>query len=461
MTTRHCCSTGLSILLCIALVAGADPGGRIMPDDLVYKGAFRLPDGPDEHAWGWSGQAMAYCPTGDAKGGDDGHPGSLFGTGHNWHQWLSEISIPKPAVPADKDVKKLPVAKTLQKFTDVRGKLFKRDMEQARAGLAYLPGRGKQTTAKLYFSFGPHMDEGSQQPSHGWCETDLAKANPAGPWRIGDITTYITTDYMLPIPKAWADKHAGGFALATGRFRDGGQGSQGPTLVALAPWLDGNPPAAGAKLRAKVLLRYSAITDDKQVKLKDYHHSDAWTGAAWMTAGKRSALVFVGTKGKGKCWYGFANGVVWPEQGPWPAVPPAPNDQRGWWSTKFVCEMLFYDPADLAAVAAGKKKPHDPQPYATLDFDKLRLSKVKRPLERTSAAAFDAARGCLYVFEPRADEDKSIVHVWKIRPPAPKRPAPKNTSAAPKDDGAAPTGAREDGEQASRLTPAAETPPGG
>ena len=73
MTTRHCCSTGLSILLCIALVAGADPGGRIMPDDLVYRGAFRLPDGPDEHAWGWSGQAMAYCPTGDTKGGDDGH----------------------------------------------------------------------------------------------------------------------------------------------------------------------------------------------------------------------------------------------------------------------------------------------------------------------------------------------------------------------------------------------------
>jgi len=53
------------------------------------------------------------------------------------------------------------------------------------------------------------------------------------------------------------------------------------------------------------------------------------------------------------------------------------------------------------------------------------------------------------------------VHVWKIRPPVPRRPAPKNASAAPKANGAAPTGAREDGEQASRLTPAAETPPGG
>jgi len=388
---------------------------RIMPDDLVYKGAFRLPDGPDEYAWGWSGQAMAYCPTGDPKGEDDGYGGSLFGTGHNWNQWVSEINIPKPVISPTKDLKSLPVAKTLQEFANIRGDLLAGEMEQPRAGLAFLPAQGGQRSDKLYFCFGPHMHENSTDPSYGWCETDLSRPRPAGPWRIDNKVTYVTTDYLFVIPKVWADKHVGGLRLATGRFRDGGQGSQGPTLIAIAPWRDGNPPKSGARLTAKVLLRYSSVMAEKQTRLKDYHHADAWTGGAWMAAGDRSAVVFVGTKGKGKCWYGFANGVVWPEEGPWPPVPAAPNDQRGWWSSRFAGEFVFYDPADLAAVAAGKKKPDELQPYATMNVDKVLYSKVKRAQERLGAASFDPQRGYLYVFEPRADGDKSIVHVWRIR----------------------------------------------
>jgi len=30
------------------------------------------------------------------------------------------------------------------------------------------------------------------------------------------------------------------------------------------------------------------------------------------------------------------------------------------------------------------------------------------------AMAFDRERGLLYVFEPLADEDKSLVHVWRV-----------------------------------------------
>ena len=45
----------------------ADPaaeGGRIHPSDLLYKGAFRLPDEPEEVGWGWSGQGLAFYPDG-------------------------------------------------------------------------------------------------------------------------------------------------------------------------------------------------------------------------------------------------------------------------------------------------------------------------------------------------------------------------------------------------------------
>jgi hypothetical protein len=205
--------------------------------------------------------------------------------------------------------------------------------------------------------------------------------------------------------------------LATGRFRDGGQGSQGPALFAIGPWLDGDPPAAGVRLKAVPLLRYSPVTDDRPHTLKDYHHSDEWSGGAWLTAGRKSAVVFVGTKGEGKCWYGFANGVVWPDEEPFPAIPDPPNDQRGWWSERFVGRMLFYDPRELAEVAQGRKKPFEPQPYATLDLDAVLLGvKIRQQWFHVGGACFDPQRGFLYVVECRADGDKPLPHVWRVKP---------------------------------------------
>ena len=74
--------------------AGTQPppppsGPLIQPADLTYVGAFRLPaDAPDDVGWLWSGEALAYYPDGDPGGPDDGFPGSLFGTGHNWKDWM-------------------------------------------------------------------------------------------------------------------------------------------------------------------------------------------------------------------------------------------------------------------------------------------------------------------------------------------------------------------------------------
>jgi len=390
--------------------------GRLGPDDLVYKGAFRLPGPSGASDWGWSGDALAYRPDGDPKGSDDGYPGSLFGIGHDHQHHVSEISIPAPAVSKAKNPADLPAAKTLQPFADVRAGHFT-EYEIPRAGLAFLPPMGKQTAPKLYFCFGQHMHEEFKGPTHCWCDLDLAKPNTAGPWRTGDYSEYVAADYLFPIPKAWADANTGGLRLATGRFRDGGQGGQGPSIFAIGPWLQGNPPPAGAPLKTVPLLLYTDVTAEEQHTLRDYHHADEWTGGAWLTAGTKAAVVFAGTKGVGKCWYGFANGVVWPEEGPWPPVPPHPNDQRGWWSTGFEGRMLFYDPADLAAVAAGKMKPWEPQPYAVKTIDDC-LFGIKSPQQLTHvrACAFDRERGHLYVIEFRGDEeDKSLVHVWTVR----------------------------------------------
>lgn len=123
----------------------------------------------------------------------------------------------------------------------------------------------------------------------------------------------------------------------------------------------------------------------------------------------------MGTKGVGEYWHGFANGVVWPDEPPYPPVPEPPYDDRGWWSTAFEGQIIFYDRVDLAAVAGGQSDPHEPQPYATLNVDaylfNIQSSQQKHHL---GAGGFDRERSLLYVFELFGDGEKPLVHVWKV-----------------------------------------------
>ena len=83
--------------------------------------------------------------------------------------------------------------------------------------------------------------------------------------------------------------------------------------------------------------------------------------------------------------------------------------------------ILFYDPADLAAVAVGQMGSWEPQPYATWNIDEYLLDGPGYDYERgkrqlLGACAFDSANGILYVFERMVaeDEEKCVVHVWKL-----------------------------------------------
>lgn len=389
---------------------GAPETGLIQPSDLEYLGAFRLPEGSGGSDWAYSGDGLAYFPAGDPDGPDDGFPGSLFGIGHDWHKQVSEVSIPAPV--ARGSVEDLATAQTLRPFRDVRAGIGQLDRltEMVRVGIEYLPAASGQGPGTLFLCFGQHFqeDETLNVPSHMACAVDLTGAR--GAWRVTDASPYSVNDYLFEIPAAWAAANSPGLRLATGRFRDGGWGGQGPNLFAVG--VD-SLPADGARLPATPLLHYSSTATDPEPwhTMADYHHSDEWAGGAWLTAGDRAAVIFVGTKGTGECWYGLPDGTRWEE--PYPADP---EGQRGWWSTGFVGQMLFYDPADLAAVARGDRQPWEPQPYARLDLDtQLRHVIGTQQKHHVGDCAFDRERGRLFVMEPLADGDKSIVHVWQLR----------------------------------------------
>ncbi|MCG6964111.1 MAG: hypothetical protein LJE95_12675 [Acidobacteria bacterium] len=465
-----------------AAVASAGIADRLQPSQLVYLGAFRLPpvmsDSPA--VWEWGGGAMTFYPAGDPAGGSDGFPGSLFLTGLDSENWVSEIGIPAPSL--SRDVEELPEAVTLQPLADVRGGLFATFTELPRVGLEYLPAQAGQQAGVLHLAWGQHYHEDpgvTIAPTHGWCDLDLAHPDTQGPWWIGTAAEneagfiYSVNDYLFTIPDAWADTHTGGRRLATGRFRDGGWSGMGPSLIAYGPWLDedpsGTPPPANAELSHVPLILYSSTLGNEGHRLAAYSNADAWTGGAWITSGSRSAVVFAGTKGSGYTWYGFytPEGVDPPplfgegapcvytvgdimcvrpdgetactQEDMAPCLgAPTLAASRGWWASRFDAVLMFYDPDDLASVAAGSLGPYEPQPYAMFEIDEHLFLNAAMPdvamyngygdqrKGRLGAVAFDRGNGLLYVLEQFADEYRPLVHVWKVqgspaaqgRPPA-------------------------------------------
>jgi hypothetical protein len=412
----------------------------IQPSDLVYKGAFRLPDVTGDCDWTYSGHGMTYYPGGDPQGPNDGYPGSIFASGNDaMCQYISEIAVPVPVISSSKNLNELNIATTLQSFRDIRGGMFgdHQNLVLPRVGLAYLSPQGSQTSGKLHFCWGQHIQD--FEVSHGWCELNLTNPQPAGPWRMGNYSNYITNDYIFEIPKAWADANIPGQYLATGRFREGVWGGRGPALLAYGPWNDGNPPAANTTLSTITpLLLYgtqvsgnSVISSDDSTAMSTYDQSDHWLGGAWLTAGSNSAVIFVGTKAVGNSWYGYANGVVYPydcsddpSTPSCPDLPDWPYDDRGFWADSYQAQIIFYDPDDLAAVAGGEMESWEPQPYGTLSMDpylydpyttanfESHLMRYKR--DYVIAAAFDRTNGYLYVMERQADDEKGLVHVWQV-----------------------------------------------
>jgi hypothetical protein len=432
------------------------PGDLVGPADLVYRGAFRLPDdGERPLTFAYGGNAMTFNPNGDPSGPNDGFPGALFITGHDRMAYgelpdgsqVAEVNIPIPLVagdPAD-----LPQAAFIQGFHDVAAGLFTEMEELPRIGIAYLDTPA--TGPKIHLAWGQHFEPDPPVATHAWFDPNLAAPDVQGTWFIGSRSFYSVNGYLFAIPTAWADEYAQGRYLATGRFRDGGWSGMGPALFAYRPWIDaaGTPAPSGTHLPETVLLLYesSEYNPDIERCLEGYQHPDEWEGGAWITTSTgKTAVLFAGTKGTGaKYWYGFVNpaGPEYPcveeelvgqftlcrlaDGGPCPAQDltecAGHNDYRGWWSSRFDAQFILYDPADLARVAAGAMEPWEPQPYASLDIDDdlfLNPAGVEPEMlgtgvqrrSRIGAVAYDRANGLLYVLELFADEAKPVVHVW-------------------------------------------------
>ena len=441
---------------------GNSAGLLVQPNDLTYLGAFRLPGGdtpPQTFAYG--GNAMTFNPDGDSTNTDQ-YPGSLFVMGHDRQAWgslpdgnqVAELTIPVPVNSGN--LEDLPYATFIQSFHDVATGYFHDLDEIPKVGMQYL--NHSDTGPKIHLCWGRHLQQLEDNiASHAWVGATLATPDLKGVWYIGNQNPNSINGYMFDIPAAWADAHAQGRYLATGRVHGGGLGGMGPALFAYRPWLAGGAaPANGTHLAETTLLLYENAFNSEEITrcMTGYQHPDEWEGGAWITTSSgKSAVLFAGTKSTGtKYWYGYLN----PAGPQYPCVdtevtdfvtcrmadgtPCPPEDfagccdgdsgtcisYRGWWSTRFDAQLILYDPADLARVAAGTMNSWEPQPYATIDidehlyfnppeWDEIILGTGDQRRYRIGDATYDREHGILYVLELYADGARPVVHVWRVQ----------------------------------------------
>ncbi|MCA9997330.1 MAG: hypothetical protein KDE56_16340 [Anaerolineales bacterium] len=384
----------------------AEPTGLVYPGDLTYLGAFKVPTGSSGGSrFGFSGHNLAFRPDGDPNGADDGFPGSLYFNGFELDQLIVEINIPRPTISPGKNVLDLETAVVLQPFADVTGgRKFDITDDPRIGGLAYLPAQPGQDGPKLYWTVYKWYNVAIDPiAGHGYSNPDMSNPDPQGGWNLGNFHNQMTAGYLFTAPAAWANAHTGGKRLISGLNINQGvsASSAGPAMFAYAPWLHPvQPPPPGATLDVVPLVYYTL--DEHEIP--DHKIPDEWEGGAWLTAPSKQAVVITGRKSLGEEYYGEAR-------------PGDCDPYKGYHGDPYEPQILFYDPADLAASARGEVEPWDVLPYERWTVTDILFPTCEGFLP---GAAFDTDNGYLYIIQPGADtvsdefEPQPVIHVFHL-----------------------------------------------
>jgi hypothetical protein len=378
------------------------PAHTINPGDIEYLGAFKLPTGaelPGQERFVRQA-SITYYPKGD-PGSTDDFPGSLFGIGHYKLSYVSEVSIPKPVI--SENINDLPKAEYLQHPTDISSQYEDHPFQ-----LYYISSQNKIIWAQKVWFFG-----NTSLPRLGWTSPQLGsygaqgewvpEPDSAGYWFLGERILNVGVGFF-EIPSEWAQAHLSNpdRTLAMVAARTTKDTMNGVNIYATAPWTQGDPPPDHTRLAYETLLEYGYV---QQKEMQNYNRGTATAGAAWVQDGDRSAVIIVQAMSYGNIWYnGHGNGGA------------GQANARRW-------TIRFYNPADLADVLTGTKKPYEPQPYATLDITPYFFGNYYGEYtgqgmmhgDKYNGAAYDPVRNYIYISEASVDAGKRpVVHVFRV-----------------------------------------------
>jgi len=402
--------------------ATADAGTLLQRSNLVYKGAFRVPQGrygnsTRDSSLSFGGSAITFR----APDGSNGTDGSLYILGYD--KLVTEISIPKIVDSRDSsvcpthDISCLNTASVVQGSFDVTngqmtniGANFSVVPEGSPAGFLVHNNKliGSLQTqyddTNVYSHFTASLDWNTGVPS---------SANFTGPYRLGvnpvDSTSTnagFVGGYMAHIPSEY-QAELGGPAL-TGMIVDSviSRSSYGPDAWVFDP----DQMAVGDPASAQMLLGYPSdhSTLMNYASFADQPTANGSIQVRGLTfpEGSRSLIFWgwmgMGMSGKGSMCYGEATGTLSEVAdastvSAWIAAnngqpymcggnpisatdhnpccyDPVRSGSKGEHAYPYIYRAWVYDAEDLAAVKAGTKNPWDLAPYAVWDLNSYTIN---------------------------------------------------------------------------------------
>lgn len=357
--------------------AGRIEARRVQAQQMVHVGSFAVPTGL--HAGGSANAGFEYGGTAAAY---DPVRNGIYLVGHDWDQFVGEISI--PAIGG--------TATMLQPLGDVLGGKIETinpgDSNAKKIGGVWPMGNGK-----LLISAYAYYDAANTAVGSHFLRSDtLPGGAVTGPFRVGTVGVAFTAGYFGAIPAEWQAKLGGSVFNGQCCIPIISRTSFGPALFAIDPATVGTTNPAPAQ----PLVYY----DQAHPTLGDWDSSgtdfNGTTSVVGVVMPKGSSTVlFFGRHGTGPFCYGGTE-CNDPE-----------DSYKGTHAYPYESRVWAYDATDLAAVKAGTKKPWEPVPYATWKLPGTTAT-------RLAGATYDPQSGRIYVSVPFEDGDNPRIHVYEI-----------------------------------------------
>ena len=360
----------------------------LLKADLIYEGAFRVPQGSSEtESFSWGGTALSYNPIND----------SLYLVGHDWEQESAEISIPQ--LLTGSDAEDLNTASFIQPLRDAtEGRL--RDINPSDPNPQKIGGHLVHDGKLIVTGYSFYDGQGSQNSSHFSRPLSLSDTGQLiGPVSVG-FDAHFVSGHMAPIPPEWQGPLGGPALSGNCCLSITGYQSNGPSVSVFDPSRIGQVNPVPATLL--VGYPFPIVLGPGETTTNDYFNLATKISGVVFPDGTRSVLFF-GRHGKGEYCYGSG-----PDCGD-----PAEVDQ-GTHAWPYAYQVWAYDANDLLDVKNNGRAPDRVEPYAIWNFN--------LPYEWSDGshllggAAFDSGSGRIYLSQLCADSEcRPIIHAFQVQ----------------------------------------------
>ncbi len=378
------------------------PGKLISAGNLEYLGGFALPVTGDlgVSRFGFGGRGLSTYK--DPATGQL----TLFVGGFDPGRF-AQVEVPAAFVKSA-IWENLPVAKLLQKFTDITngeidkaGNSLGNDPNGVRT-LGTLAYNGRLiTTAVQWYAY-------SQLNSHGVASINFQNNNTfQGYYSLSSTTAPIRalSGEMGLVPSEWQTEIGSPAVTGNQSVSIRSATSYGPSLTTFDP----DQLGRSSIVTGKTLLFYPSSSPLCGAPGCDQLDNPIFNGSSlirgFALVKNSSSVLYIGTHGVGGYWYGTTNG------GPNGLKDLPQNMWTGDHSSKYEYRIWAYNANELAAVKRGEKNPWDVKPYAIFDLPDL---SILDPLGRIAGSTYDQDSGLLFVTTMYFEKPR--VEVYRITP---------------------------------------------